>query len=654
MRNRFLLAAKAFTAAVLLASAGTLYAQNDDLFTRQKDRELEALLNENIQRVGVSLAPYEFLPGAETPVPKGFKPFYISHYGRHGSRSDSPGEVYDFVLDGFNKAKEEDLLTEEGETALLRIKQVIENHNGMNGRLTYRGQREHREIAIRMYNKYKKVFRGGDRRIRAISSVVPRCIVSMNAFTGALLAQDGSLNITWDAGDAYQRYISSSDPLPVRQAVRDILQDLQDNYPPDVDAFMLRVFKDPIAAADLVGDPQAFMNGVFKMGAICGSFDMDDFLLRLFTPDDIYGYCEYRSMNMYLRQANSVEWGDIRMESAQLLLDDVISKADEVIATGDVQADLRFGHDWPLIALCSRMGIEGIGERRDQISCRNWPGFLYTPFAGNLQMIFYRNKAGDVLVKFYINERETNLIGLDGGPYYDWEEVKRAWAYKPEMGEVEETLQSSCPEVSGLCISPDGAGLLAASDEKGLYYVSMGGETSAFFTEPEMDCEGVAIDPENKDVYFIVEGAQEVWRLAAPAYDKKELVCVMDEFGRRTNLGLEGISWYNDDEFFVANQAHPTVLYRYSLSSGVVEKSFVRSTLEIADLCYDPASGYLWIADSERHTLNVCNTRGEMIHAYPVPFIDNAEGLWVDHENSCIWVGDDTTSKLYKIHFDNL
>ena len=43
-----------------------------------------------------------------------------------------------------------------------------------------------------------------------------------------------------------------------------------------------------------------------------------------------------------------------------------------------------------------------------------------------------------------------------------------------------------------------------------------------------------------------------------------------------------------------------------------------------------------------------------MIHAYPVPFIDNAEGLWIDRENSCIWVGDDTTGNLYKIHFENL
>ena len=33
---------------------------------------------------------YEYLPGPAAPVPDGYEPFYISHYGRHGSRYHSP------------------------------------------------------------------------------------------------------------------------------------------------------------------------------------------------------------------------------------------------------------------------------------------------------------------------------------------------------------------------------------------------------------------------------------------------------------------------------------------------------------------------------------------------------------------------------------
>ena len=44
----------------------------------------------------------------------------------------------------------------------------------------------------------------------------------------------------------------------------------------------------------------------------------------------------------------------------------------------------------------------------------------------NLQMVFYRNKKGHVLVKFLYQEQERRLVGLDSvsGPYYDWETVK--------------------------------------------------------------------------------------------------------------------------------------------------------------------------------------------------------------------------------------
>ena len=46
--------------------------------------------------------------------------------------------------------------------------------------------------------------------------------------------------------------------------------------------------------------------------------------------------------------------------------------------------------------------------------------------ASNLQIIFYRNKSGDVLVKFLYQEQEKLLRGLepDFGPYYKWDRVK--------------------------------------------------------------------------------------------------------------------------------------------------------------------------------------------------------------------------------------
>jgi hypothetical protein len=48
--------------------------------------------------------------------------------------------------------------------------------------------------------------------------------------------------------------------------------------------------------------------------------------------------------------------------------------------------------------------------------------------AATLLLVFYKNKQGDVLVKPLLNERETPVLGLEGGPYYSWEAYK-AWLY---------------------------------------------------------------------------------------------------------------------------------------------------------------------------------------------------------------------------------
>ena len=42
-----------------------------------------------------------------TPAPKGYKPFYISHYGRHGSRYLIGEEDYDYPISILSAAEKE-------------------------------------------------------------------------------------------------------------------------------------------------------------------------------------------------------------------------------------------------------------------------------------------------------------------------------------------------------------------------------------------------------------------------------------------------------------------------------------------------------------------------------------------------------------------
>ncbi len=223
----------------------------------------------------------------------------------------------------------------------------------------------------------------------------------------------------------------------------------------------------------------------------------------------------------------------------------------------------------------------------------------------------------------------------------------------PVMGEVS-WIGTDCPEVSGLCLAPDGGGLIAASDEKGLYRITWDGGTTPFLVKWRMDCEGVTFDPETGDIYYIVEGLQQVWRLKAPEYGRPEKICTIRDAGYLTNRGLEGITWFRNGTLLLGNQRKPTLLIRYSLKVGTLSQKELTGVSEIAGLCYDPIRNTLWIADSERHTINMCTPDGELLASWTVPFIDNAEGICVDHGHGCIWVGDDTTSRIYRISFENL
>ena len=102
------------------------------------------------------LYPTEFK--AQTPVPKGFKPFYISHYGRHGSRYILRDEKFDHPLRVFADAEYFGKLTPHGKEVYARLKEACKHSYGRPGELTLKGQEQHRQIAARMYKNYKSVF----------------------------------------------------------------------------------------------------------------------------------------------------------------------------------------------------------------------------------------------------------------------------------------------------------------------------------------------------------------------------------------------------------------------------------------------------------------------------------------------------------------
>lgn len=394
---------------------------------QRQDPAAVAALKENIHRAGNNTHVYEFGPLSDTPAPEGYKPFYISHYGRHGARTDWGGKDYAAVISTLEAARDEGLLTPAGDSLLAEVRLVAEAHGGMDGRLTQRGIREHALLAERMYGRYPEVFRDGNRQVRSISSTAPRCLLSMIGFTTRLNELQPDLDFYWDTGERFMEYLTNGAPPQVGRGARKILSEYG-AYVPDTVFVMERLFTDPVRArAHVPGSIVSFERKIFEAARVSDGCDIPGNLFRHLPFDAVYYFWETGNLDSYLNHGNSAEFGEARMETTHKVVADIVEKAEEVIANGGWAADLRFGHDYPILSLASYLGLEGVGDRwpASEVSAHWWT-FRHVPFAANLQMVFYRNDGGDVLVKCLYNEQECLLRGLApvAGPYYRWEDVR--------------------------------------------------------------------------------------------------------------------------------------------------------------------------------------------------------------------------------------
>ena len=151
-------------------------------------------IKENPQKAGGVYYAYPGPTEKLTPAPKGFEPFYISHYGRHGSRYLISDRDYRAVIDVLEKADTAGALTPAGSRLLRDLGPVWEEARGRGGELTPLGRRQHHDIASRMYDNYPQAF-PDDARVTAASTTVMRCAHSMFAFIEGLKEHNPALNI---------------------------------------------------------------------------------------------------------------------------------------------------------------------------------------------------------------------------------------------------------------------------------------------------------------------------------------------------------------------------------------------------------------------------------------------------------------------------
>lgn len=378
--------------------------------------------------------PDDTLP-ALTAAPAGYAPFYLDHYGRHGSRWLISPEQYGYSVQVLEKAQAAGKITARGLEVLAIAKEIQQAADGRLGELSDKGAEQHQRIAARMIRNFPQVFRDSA-RVDAKSTIVIRCILSMQNATDELRSLNPKLRITTDASQHDMEFMNYTDSIAnkLRKPVyKDLYAQVKRRYV-NTSYTLGRLFTDTVWAKQHCDDMKLIFNLADLAGNMQSHHQFEQVnLYDLFTSDELYSVWACNNAGWYLFSGfNPLTKGRVPYMEANLLRD-FIKTADAHVASGEIGANLRFGHESVVLPLVALMGLDGYDYSTANVAdiyglAERWQSYKVFPMGCNVQWVFYRNAAGDVLMKVLLNEHEARLpkaVRPVSFPYYRWSDVRK-------------------------------------------------------------------------------------------------------------------------------------------------------------------------------------------------------------------------------------
>ena len=397
-------------------------------------------LYRDIDRAGANYYPY---PGPSqkvlTPAPAGYEPFYISHFGRHGSRYMEDNEYYVYAIGKLDTAAQLGILTPKGEEVLDILRKGYDNAYNRDGDLSLLGGRQHQEIARRMYDRFPSLL-SQPMKVDARSSTSGRCMISMFYFCEELQGLNPALDIRMSASNRDMNAIVRNKKVDIEEspaaAELEAKVDAMLEKALDPTRCMKSLFTD-VKRAESILEPLELLEAIYNIAADLPNIpELGLSLTDFFTKEELFNV--FKAFNAAIMTSIGVIPGSTPAYKQQLeARDSIVSIADRVIRDGGPALTLRFSHDGTILPLTYLMGIkEAMGGRTDLENLHKYISVdKLIPMAANIQLVFYRKEGSDdVLVKFLFNENETTIpVKTDCAPYYHWADVKQYWTSHPQL-----------------------------------------------------------------------------------------------------------------------------------------------------------------------------------------------------------------------------
>lgn len=402
-------------------------------------------IKENIFRSGSNYYAY---PGPTqqrlTPAPKGYEPFYISHYGRHGSRHLIGEGDYNNALKPLQKAADEGKLTQLGLDVLARVQRITDDAYLRHGELTLLGAQQHQGIAHRMYERFPEVFRGKT-NIDARSTPVIRCILSMENAMQELkslnpelcISHDGSYHDKWYLNYETKEFDKLKENDRTKKAYKEFCTRHEHH-----DRLMNSLFNDEDYWRKNV-DASNLNYHLFKLASNLQSTELrhDMTLYDLFTEEEIYDNWLQTNAWWYIHFGPCPLNDCVAVYSQTNLLRDFIAAADTCLTKKHPGATLRYGHEVCVMPMACLLELDNFGkqiEDLEQLDDEGWINYKIFPMGSNIQMVFYRSKNANepILMKVLLNENEMHLpLTPVDNCYYKWSDFRDYFTRKLDIFE---------------------------------------------------------------------------------------------------------------------------------------------------------------------------------------------------------------------------
>ncbi len=370
-----------------------------------------------------------------TPAPKGYEPFYISHYGRHGSRWLIGKNAFNKPYYTLAHADSLGKLTERGKEVFTLVKTMRQQGMSREGELTQLGAEQHRGIAKRMYERFPQVF-AEQTHVDARSTVVIRCILSMENELLQLAALNPKISFSSDASYHDMYYMNDNDTSPYAPMIRttaaiDSLEAFEKRHS-DVPFMMKTIFNDADYAKSL--NNRSLARQLFNIAIALQNTELrHQFkpIWDIFSSDELYNQWLMTTAYWYSVAGPNKLNNGAGMYTQLNLVKNILETADSCVALPHPGATLRFAHESDVLPLVCLLNINGFGNPRtslEKLDDEDWDVYNVFPMACNVQFVFYKDQkkpSKDILVKVLLNENEATLpIKAYTGPYYKWKDVR--------------------------------------------------------------------------------------------------------------------------------------------------------------------------------------------------------------------------------------